>query len=747
MQWETFLQAIHRKLRSTNSKEQIYKSKTESEVISLISKNHDVVDLISSWLDNQCKHKSSKSSKCAKKFKDIGNDSFKRRDYIKSLSSYTESAKFSSVNRDDFSVAVANRSASLFHMCRYKECLEDLEVAIEAGYPRKLVYKVHLRAAQCYIKLRKSEAAEDEIRKARDVIVSDESLTATVKETLLKQVSALSLDLQKISPSTNLTKNDPPEVITPEKLIEINANFPSASPSMTRDHSPTRGRFITATKPIKKGEILFVEKPFAFVPLDHETSNLVCGNCCGRFSDISYPCRGCVEVSYCSPKCWKESWGLYHRWECPGYEMGIWRQIGIAHLAIKVLLVSATTEDIEKFNEVQKLVTNIEKLSDDDLMVYSITALMLSQYLHDHTDFQHQVDLKKSIIEKLTNNENGVTFKISTLSEKRKFLASLLLRHILQLIANGHAITQLNLMNTPKGNIVDEQQQRIAVGIYPSVSMMNHSCDPTIMNTFWNDYLIVKSMKDVGIGDEIFNCYGPHFRRMSVEERQRALKSQYCFQCKCLSCTDTDLQCFLDRFTAFKCSSCSGPLTPVNKAFSCLDCHNSTKIDVASQTKDLETAQDLFASSQDLLDLEKFEESKKKLLQCLNIRMKILFRHHEDVAITLDSLGKVSVIMGQWLEAISYLEDSIITVEEKFGGDSIEVANELNKITDVCIQYLQKDMNRRSEIYKGTLKKTQRFLDRAEEITNLISGPWDSACMELREKKEELEGMYECLHI
>ncbi|XP_063982204.1 SET and MYND domain-containing protein 4-like [Diachasmimorpha longicaudata] len=744
MQWETFLQAIHRKLRSTHPEEKIYKSKTESEVISLISNNDDVLDLISSWLQDQYRHKSSKSPETAKRFRDIGNDSFKKRDYVKSLTSYTESAKFSSVDEDDFSVVIANRSASLFHMCRYQECLEDIEMAIEAGYPQKLMHKVYLRAAQCHIKLRESKAAEEELRKTRDSINSNRSLTASAKETLLIQVDALSLDLQKIPPSTKLTTNDPQEVITPEKLMETNANYPSASPSLTRNHSPTRGRFVTAMKPIKKGEILFVEKPFAFVPLDHETSNLVCGNCCGGFPGVSYPCRGCIEVSYCSPKCWRESWGLYHRWECPGYEMGIWRQIGIAHLAVKVLLASSTTKDIEKFNEVQKLVTNIEKLSDDDLMVYSITALMLSQYLYDHTDFSRDMDLKKSIIEKFRSNENGRTAEIFTLSQRKKFLASLLLQHMLQLIANGHAITRLNLMNSAKGNIVDEQQQRIAVGIYPSVSMMNHSCDPTIMNTFWNDYLIVKSIKDVGIGDEIFNCYGPHFRRMSVEDRQKALKSQYCFQCKCLSCTDTDLQCFLDRFTAFKCSSCSGPL---NKAFVCLECHNSTKIDVVSQTKDLETAQNLFALSQDLQDLGKFEESKRNLLQCLNIRKKILYRHHEDVAITLDFLGKVSVMMGQWLEAIAYLEESIMTVEEKFGSDSIEVANELNKITDVCVQYLQKDMKRRSEIYKDILKKTQRFLDRAEKITNLISGPWDSAYMELREKKEELEGMFECLHV
>lgn len=85
-------------------------------------------------------------------------------------------------------------------------------------------------------------------------------------------------------------------------------------------------------------------------------------------------CRGCMELSYCSPECWASSWPSYHKWECPGYQMGIWRQIGIAHLALKVLLISVSTTEIFRFNQVQKLVTNIDKQSDDDLMVYSVVS-------------------------------------------------------------------------------------------------------------------------------------------------------------------------------------------------------------------------------------------------------------------------------------------------------------------------------------------------------------------------------------
>lgn len=373
MQWERFLQALHRKLRSQYPKSQIYDSRTEQTIISLISENPQAEELIASWLSKQSDSKPSKSSEDAKNAKNSGNNYFKQKDYLKSLAEYSKSAKYSS-DKEDFAIAIANRSASLFHMCRYSECLSDIQIAIESGYPKKLLHKVLLRSAHCHIKLRDSKAAEAEIQKAKDLINSD-TFKSSDKENLMDQISVLSKELDKIPKELN--KKETQEMITPEKLLEINENYPSASKSLSRDYSPTRGRFVKATEEIKKGEILYVEKPFAFVPLDHETSDFVCGNCCGRLCGVSYPCRNCSEIGYCSPKCWRESWGMYHQWECPGYNMGIWKQIGIAHLAIKVLLVSGTTEDTRKFNEVQKLVTNIELLGDDDLMVYSIVSNLL----------------------------------------------------------------------------------------------------------------------------------------------------------------------------------------------------------------------------------------------------------------------------------------------------------------------------------------------------------------------------------
>jgi len=42
---------------------------------------------------------------------------------------------------------------SIFNFDNIKDCINDIILAIKLGYPENLHYKLHLRAAQCYLKL------------------------------------------------------------------------------------------------------------------------------------------------------------------------------------------------------------------------------------------------------------------------------------------------------------------------------------------------------------------------------------------------------------------------------------------------------------------------------------------------------------------------------------------------------------------------------------------------------------------
>ncbi|XP_046603722.1 SET and MYND domain-containing protein 4-like [Neodiprion virginianus] len=737
MQWQTFLDAVNCKLRNGRIFQEIKRNRrSECEVMSYLIGDPDVRKLMLLWLQEQLQSRESKSSSKAKQLKDLGNKEFQRKNYASSIPLYTKSAQYAVA--DELSIAIANRSAALYYMDNFKDCLKDIDLAINIGYPKKLLYKLYIRNAQCYIKLKNRVMAEVAIEKVEEIVNACNEISAEKKDDIFKEVSLLKSLASNLE---NIAENDSSRTQLcqrPDVAFESNANFPFASAALDCKYTPQKGRHVIANRDIQKGQVLFVEKPFAFVVLDQNDSSSFCRHCCHPYGAIPIPCKTCVGTLYCSSECLDNAWSGYHKWECPGAQMRMGQQIGIAHLSLKVLLVGSTTEDKERFNEVQKLVTNIDKVSPDDLLVYGITAVMLTMYLSMYTDFFTTVDLKKSFADKFIDSSIDFNCDVTTESGKQLYVSSFLLRHTLQLICNGHAITKLSLDAQENDKVATVHQERIATGIYPAVSMMNHSCDPNIINSFDDQYLIVKATKDIPAGGEVFNCYGPHFRRTPRDERQEILRNQYCFTCTCEACTNPELQYFLERFSSLKCLECNGAVFKISSSLSCFDCGATPAL---NHNSELREAQNLFDAAHVCIEMENDDEALNKLKQCLNIRRSILYKHHQDIINTLDLIGKVYAISGRWLDSISYLEHVITGIGERFGTDSIELANELNKITDICLPYLQEETNTRTKQYKNALKKTRRFLDHAKQIMDLNYGPWNSGFQEIEKKAQQLSAI------
>ena len=62
-------------------------------------------------------------------------------------------------------------------------------------------------------------------------------------------------------------------------------------------------------------------------------------------------------------------------------------------------------------------------------------------------------------------------------------IGGLLLRHVLQLVCNAHAIAGMMVTEVSREHFVESHcEVRIAAAIYPTVSLMNHSCDPTVIS-------------------------------------------------------------------------------------------------------------------------------------------------------------------------------------------------------------------------------------------------------------------------
>ncbi|XP_012276058.1 SET and MYND domain-containing protein 4 isoform X2 [Orussus abietinus] len=716
------------------------RKKSEKDVMSYLFKKADFRHILSLWLEERQNSNKTKSTEKAEHLKKKGNEEFQKKDYRSSILSYTNSARFAPWKSKIAAVAIANRSASLFYLGLYEECLKDIELAMELEYPLNLRHKLLLREAQCHLKGKRRKLAKKALKKAREIIASSETLSLSKKDCIEKEISVLSLEALEINNSLEDEVSPlSPDDEKPKFPFEKNPSFPSASVALARRYSTDRGRYVTAERTIKKGEHLFVEEPFAFVLLDSSKSDGICGNCCRKYGYRPIPCISCPEDLYCSLKCSKEAFLRYHRFECPGSQMGLYQQIGIAHLALRVLLTCSFTTDKEKFNEVQCLVTNINDKPPEDLLMYGITSLMLTLYLRTYTDFFTNVNLKLCFADKFSCSGTSEVDKFQhdvinfddnfSVTDQELYVSTLLLRYILQLICNGHAITKLNLTAFSNDTIASETQERIATGIYTSASMMNHSCDPNIVHSFHGRFLIVKAARDISVGGEVFNCYGPHFRRMPTSERRNHLKLQYHFLCKCEPCTDPKLQNFLELFKAFICPKCKGPIYKIQETtYWCLNCQNKYAIDY---TRDINHADEIFRASQISIERSQHFEALEQLQECLNIRRNILYPLNEDITITTDTIGKVYAML-----AIEVLDRNIKSIEIRFGCDSIEVANELNKLTDIYIQCLRQEENIKKK--KHTIGKIQKLLDRTEEIISSSYGPWHESLKDVVNKRLEL---------
>ncbi|OAD52317.1 SET and MYND domain-containing protein 4 [Eufriesea mexicana] len=636
----------------------------------------------------------------------MGNKEFQAKDYVKSIELYTKCAQYAPANSCELPIAIANRSASLFYLNRYDDCIKDIELAIKLNYPKHLQYKLYLRAIQCYLKLNKQHLADEMLSKLQKII-HDSDIETSMKDSIKLKIHSITdteLCVQNIVQNTNDLLRLKSQII-----FEENVNFPNASVNVDIVYNEEVGRHVVANKYIKKGDILFLEKPICFTLLSDNIYNL-CQYCNCSNMDIPVPCTTCLNTFYCDNKCLSEAWTSYHCWECPGSQMELWKNIGLAHLALKVLLTCSTTKDEIKFNDIQNLDTPFDKLPAESLILYGITAIMLTTYLLEYTTFFKTNNLEDCLMKKFLDNRFKLNFNITTSSDKHLYISSLLLRYSLQLSINAHTITRL----IPINGTEDYKDEKVAAGIYTSASMMNHSCDPNIINIFVNDYLIVRASRDITEGEEISNCYGPHYAKMPIRDRQYNLQNQYYFKCKCKACTLPELRYFVERFHAMKCRRCNGALCNINNFMYCLDCNNRSQI---QSSNEIRKADEIFEAAQAAILLSKPVVALDKLKKCLHIRRAVLYKYNEDITLTLHLMGDIYKAIGQWVDSIMCFENVLAAIRERCGPNSRDSLHYLLLIT--------------------ILKKAEEYLNEIEEITNHYYGTWSKVYDDVKKKQKD----------
>ncbi|KAM6979847.1 histone-lysine N-methyltransferase SMYD3 [Aplochiton taeniatus] len=87
--------------------------------------------------------------------------------------------------------------------------------------------------------------------------------------------------------------------------------------------------------------------------------------------------------------------------------------------------------------------------------------------------------------------------------------------------------------------ISDGELQEVGVGLYPSMSLLNHDCRPSCVVTFEGATLCLRATRDIQPSEELtisyIGCLAP------TNQRQKQLKDQYHFLCQCHRCSTEDM--------------------------------------------------------------------------------------------------------------------------------------------------------------------------------------------------------------
>ncbi|KAG9268984.1 histone-lysine N-methyltransferase SMYD3-like [Astyanax mexicanus] len=218
-----------------------------------------------------------------------------------------------------------------------------------------------------------------------------------------------------------------------------------------------------------------------------------CHNCV-RTGEKLLRCSQCKIARYCSVRCQKESWAE-HKTECRCLKR-VHPRIppDSVRLTARIIfrLVSDPQADAAELYSLSEHQSHLEDMSDDQRAGLSDLCRVLDMYLGEE-------------------NANP---------------------------ALPTHLTPINLLARVTCNcfsISNGELQDIGVGLYPSMSLLNHDCRPNCVMVFLGKRLQLRAVRNIQPTEELTISYTEVL--VPRVERRTQLQQQYHFQCQCQRCT------------------------------------------------------------------------------------------------------------------------------------------------------------------------------------------------------------------
>lgn len=273
------------------------------------------------------------------------------------------------------------------------------------------------------------------------------------------------------------------------------------------------GRGLFAAKPIKRGELIFSNRPLVLGPRGDRSSENFC-SICYIIKESCYPCSKC-GLLVCSAKC--ESCEQ-HTKEC-AFLVNNW-----------------------------KLKPECEK---NPTVLIRVLAYMRSLLVDD--DEKYLLSLMQKNLTSHTEEIDTLCSNYEIPEDQIKFMKSV------------DSTMKLNAFRIGQSDGGSKVPLR---GLYLLSALLNHSCMPNTRNVYSKNYnMAVHASRDIETGEEILTCYTGLL--WCTPARRCQLQKTKNFWCKCKRCEDPTENG--TRLSALKClnKECIGvllPMTPLNPA-------------------------------------------------------------------------------------------------------------------------------------------------------------------------------------
>ncbi|CAL8351884.1 unnamed protein product [Merluccius merluccius] len=270
------------------------------------------------------------------------------------------------------------------------------------------------------------------------------------------------------------------------------------SVKIVRFSSPGRGNGLRAVSAISAGELVYAAAPLACC-VSNTLSKDVCHDCFKRHKSLRR-CSQCKMTRYCNVTCQKRAWSIHKR-ECRCLQTLLPRTpTDSVRLAARIVFtaLNSSAKPSEELYTIEEHESHLSSMSEQKRQGLSQLADMLQIYL------QREIpDLMKEMT--------------SALPPSCQDPLSLLAK----VACNCFTIS-------------DGELKEVGVGLYPSLSLLNHDCRPNCLIVFEGTKLLLRAIKDICPEEELLISY---IDTLSVTaDRQRQLSDQYHFTCSCQCC-------------------------------------------------------------------------------------------------------------------------------------------------------------------------------------------------------------------